>query len=53
MNMTENANLVEGLRAIGFTDTQIADFLLMLEGRLSIDSWKERFEEEAEKGKER
>lgn len=46
MNMNENANLVEGLRAIGFTDTQIADFLLMVEGRISIEDFKDRFEKE-------
>ena len=46
MNMDENANLAEGLRAIGFSDTQIEDMLLMIEGRISISEWKERFERE-------
>ncbi|MBO6214369.1 MAG: hypothetical protein J6N76_02400 [Lachnospiraceae bacterium] len=45
MNMTENANLIEGLRQIGFTDSQIADLMLMVEGRIDIDEWVKRFKE--------
>ena len=45
MTMTENANLIESLRAIGFTDSQITDFLLSVEGRISIEEFKKRFEE--------
>ena len=43
MNMTENANLVESLRRIGFTDTQIADLILSIEGRISLDELEIRF----------
>ncbi len=45
MNMDENANLVEGLRLIGFSDTQIADLFLMVEGRISMEEWKKRYED--------
>ena len=31
MNMQENARLILGLRAKGWTDTEIADFLLYIE----------------------
>lgn len=31
MNMQENARLILGLRAKGWTDTEIADFLLWIE----------------------
>ena len=51
MTMTENANMVEGLRAINFTDTQVADLLLMIEGRITVEEWKKRFEEEEKKKK--
>ncbi len=37
MNMTENANLIEFLQAIGWTDEQITNFILVIEGRRSID----------------
>ena len=43
MNMTEIANLIEGLRKIGFSDSQIADFQLMIEGRINLDEWVERY----------
>ena len=46
MNMTETANLIEGLRAIGFSDSQITDFQLMVEGRISKEEFKEKFERE-------
>ena len=48
MTANENANMVEGLREIGFSDTQIADMLLMIEGRISIQEWKDRFDRENE-----
>ena len=44
MTMTENANLIESLRAIGFTDSQITDFLLSVAGRISIEDFKKKFE---------
>lgn len=49
MTMSEKANLIEGLRKIGFSDSQIADFQLMVEGRISIDEFKKRFEENDKK----
>lgn len=49
MNMTENANLVEGLRRIGFTDTQIADLILAIEGRISLDELEARYKSENNK----
>ncbi len=45
MNMTENANLVEGLRALGWTGEQIADFILAIEGRITTEELKKRFME--------
>ena len=45
MNMTENANLIEGLRRVGFSDTQIADLQLMIEGRISMEDWEKRYSE--------
>ena len=47
--MNEIANLIEGLRKIGFSDTQITDFQLMVEGRITIDEFKERYEKENDK----
>lgn len=46
MNMTENANMKESLRRLGFTDTQITDFILAVEGRISLDELEERFNRE-------
>ena len=43
MNMTETANLIEGLREIGFSDSQIADFQLMIEGRISKEEFREKY----------
>jgi len=31
MNMTENARLILGLRALGISDTEIANFILYVE----------------------
>ena len=36
MNMTENANLIEFLQSIGWTDEQITNLMLVVEGRRSI-----------------
>lgn len=49
MNMTENANLVEALRRIGFTDTQIADLILAIGGRISLDELEMRYKTEDDK----
>ena len=43
MNMNENANLIECLRSIGFTDTQITDLFLAIEGRISIEEFASRY----------
>ena len=48
MNMTETANLVETLQAAGFTSQQINDFILSVEGRISIEEFKKRYEKELE-----
>ncbi len=45
MNMTENANMVESLRALGWTGEQIADFILAVEGRITTEELKKRFKE--------
>ena len=45
MTMEENANLAEGLRRLGFTDTQIIDFLLAVGGRITLDELEKRFYE--------
>lgn len=37
MKMTENANFIEFLQAIDWTDGQITNFILVIEGRRSID----------------
>ena len=49
MTNNEKVNLVEGLRAIDFSNAQINDFILMLAGRISIAEWKDRYEKEQEK----
>ena len=49
MNMTENANLIEALRRLGFTDTQIADLILAIEGRISLDELEQRYNAERDK----
>ncbi len=51
MNKNEKTNLIEGLRAVGFSDTQIMDFTLYLAGRMNIEEWKRKFEEEEKKKK--
>ncbi len=37
MNMTENANFIQILEALGWTGEQINKFMLGIEGRISID----------------
>ena len=44
MTMTENAKLVECLRLLGWTGEQIADFILAVEGRITKEELKDRFE---------
>ncbi len=41
MKMTENANFIEFLQAIDWTDGQITNFILVIEGRRSIRKNKE------------
>ena len=43
MTVTENANVAEILRAIGWNDTQIIDFILGVEGRISIEETARRY----------
>ncbi|MBO6148698.1 MAG: hypothetical protein J6O55_05080 [Lachnospiraceae bacterium] len=42
MNMTENANLILFLQAIGWKDEQITNFILCIEGSRSIKEGAER-----------
>lgn len=44
MNMQENARLILGLRSAGWTDTEIADFLLW------IESGDEQYKPKAKRG---
>ena len=44
MSVTENANLTEGLRRIGFSLSQIADLQLMMSGWITMDEWLKRYE---------
>ena len=46
MTMSENANLIEILRAIGWNGEQISDFLLGVEGRVSIEETAEKIKKE-------
>lgn len=45
--MTENANLIEALRLLGFSDTQITDLILAIGGRISLEEMKARYDKEA------
>ena len=45
MNMTENANLIEFLQAIGWTAAPITNLMLVVEGRRSIADGEKRHEE--------
>ncbi len=51
MNMTENANFNEALERIGFTSKRITDLMLCIKGRIAIDEFAERHEQEKEKNK--
>ncbi len=46
MTMAETANMVEALQAAGFTSQQINDFILAVEGRISIEEFRKRYEAE-------
>ena len=48
MTMNENANMAELFRSIGWTDEQIVDFLLGVEGRISIDEAARRIKQSSE-----
>ena len=45
MNMTEAANMIEFLQAIGWTDSQITNYQLCVEGRRSISEAAQKHEE--------
>ena len=45
MNMTENANMIQFLQSIGWEDAQITNFILCIEGRISIEEASERHKE--------
>ena len=45
MEGNELANMIEGLRAIGFSEKQITDFILMIAGRISIEEWVQCYNE--------
>ena len=42
MNMTENANFIEILRKLGWNGDQIGDFMLGIEGRISVEESAQR-----------
>lgn len=48
MTMTENANLIEILRAVGWTGDQISDFLLGVEGRVSVEETAQKIKRQTE-----
>ncbi len=52
MDITENANFIEALERIGFTSKQITDLMLCINGRIEIDEFAERYEQEKEKNNE-
>ncbi|MBQ4482617.1 MAG: hypothetical protein II966_05230 [Lachnospiraceae bacterium] len=43
LKSSEMANLIEGLRRIGFKDVQINDMMLMMAGTISIREWEIRY----------
>ncbi|MBQ7564629.1 MAG: hypothetical protein IJT16_11645 [Lachnospiraceae bacterium] len=49
MEMEENANLILCLEAIGFTSKQITDFILSVTGWISMDEFRDRYQEEENK----
>ena len=46
MNMSETANFIEILQKLGWSGDQINNFLLGIEGRISLDETAKRIEEE-------
>ena len=48
MTMSENANMAELFRSIGWTDEQIVDFLLGVEGRISIEEAARRIKQNSD-----
>ena len=47
MNMTENANMIQFLQSIGWSDAQITNFMLCIEGRITIDEASRKHKENA------
>ena len=47
MTMTENANLIEILKKLGWTGDQIADFILGIAGTISTDESAKRIKDGA------
>ena len=45
MNMVENANLIQYLQSIGWTDSQITNLMLVTEGRISIEDAAKKHKE--------
>ena len=41
MNMMENANMIQLLQKIGWSDAQITNFMLGVEGRISLEKASE------------
>ena len=46
MNLTETANFIEILQKLGWSGDQINNFLLGIEGRLSMEETAKRIKEE-------
>ena len=51
MNMMESANMVQLLQKIGWSDSQITNFILGVEGRISLEKASE-IHKELSKNKE-
>ena len=49
MNMAETANMIQALQAAGFTAQQINDFILSVEGRITIEEFEKRYKQESGK----
>ena len=49
MNVTENANLIEILRQVEWSDTEITDFQLGVGGRISVEEAANRIREARKK----
>ena len=50
MTMQENANLVELLRALGYEES-LGDFILAIEGRITIEEAAKKLKENQKKDK--